>query len=241
MKYYTQLKELRIFTYNDAVKFMKSRDNATLVLRNMIKKGIIKRVKKDLYVVKEFFENNNKAKYIIGSYINDFSFISYHSALEYYELETSSLRKLQVSSPYRFYDLAFEGYDYCYCRSKILCQVDIIDDIKVTSIERTIIDCINTIGKEISLNELTNCLEKIDCLNEEKLKEVLLAYNKDTLYKKAGYYLAFFKDQLNLSNEFFDFCKMNTNDKNKTFFVSRKDEDLVYISEWSLYAYKNIR
>ena len=239
MKYYAQLNEIKVFSLNDATNLMKNRANAAVILNNMIKKKQVLRVKQNLYVSNDLYKDKN-AKFKVGSHINDDSVIAYQSALEFYGIEPKELNTVQIASSKRFYDLSFNGNDYHFCKSIVSCQVNVINDIKVTSIERTIIDCINTIGKEIELTNLVRCLNRINKLDDQKIKEVLLAYNKDVLYRKTGYVLSFFKDQIGLSNEIFTFCNERSNVKNKAYLLSSDKDKLVYIKEWGIYAYKDL-
>lgn len=242
MKYYSYLAELGIFTINDFVKIAGNKYNAEKAINNMLKKGEIRRIKRNLYTAvnastKEDFSN----KYVIASNITNFSFVSYHSAFEFYGVYNQIFYEVHVSSIKKFQQFDYGDYRYCFFETNILNQVDNIQDCKVTSLERTIVDSINMLGKVMDAEELAKCIDVIHTVNEEKLKEMLLIYDKDILYRKVGYFLSFFKKELNLSESFFHFCKEHSNCKNIGYLSSKELNDLEFINEWGLYGYKNLK
>ncbi len=60
------------------------------------------------------------------------------------------------------------------------------DGIRVTDIERTVLDSINDFEKIAGLEELLRCLEMIPFVDEEKLLWYLELYDKQFLYQWAG-------------------------------------------------------
>ena len=79
--------------------------------------------------------------------------------------------------------------------------------VRVTSLERTVIDSINDIDKIGGLEELLKCLALIPSLKEDKLVACMEDYGKGFLYQKTGYLLSFFKEEWRLSSEFFQLCR----------------------------------
>ena len=145
-------------------------------------------------------------KFQIASSINQNSYISYHSAFEFYGYYNQVFNIIQVSSNKRFTPFEYNGYSYeCYLND-IPLQIDFIQGVKVTSIERTIVDSINMLGKVMGIEELIKCLDLVHLAKENKLLEILNAYHKEILYRKVGYILSFYKDDFNLSDSFFATC-----------------------------------
>lgn len=238
---YKELMIKEVFSYNDALMILKDNDKTSVYLNRLLKKDMIKKVKKNLYVVNDLiYKEPIGSKFLIGTKINDFSFISYHSAFEFYGFYNQVFNNVNVSSLKPFNDFTFNNESFEFIKTNNNIQVDIIKGVKVTSIERTIIDSINKIGIVIDVEELIKCLNLIHFVNENKLKEMLLIYNKDVLFRKTGYILSYFKDNLRLSDDFFLFCKEHSNTLNTSKISSNEINDLEYIKEWGLYAYKDL-
>lgn len=241
MKYYSNLVSLRVFSFGDALKFISNDKSTKSYLSRMCKDGKIRRIKRDLYSVIDLFTNTDIAsQYNIASHITDSSFVSYHSAFEFYDFYNQSYTEIQISSFTKFNDFEYEDYLYHCILTKSDNQIENIQGTRVSSIERTIVDSINMLGKVMDVEELVKCIDFIRYVNYDKIKEMLLVYNKDLLYRKVGYVLSFFKDTLKLPNEFFDFCKSHSNINNYGFLSHGEIKKLEFISEWGIYAYKDL-
>ncbi len=57
--------------------------------------------------------------------------------------------------------------------------------VRITDLERTVIDSIRDFNKIGGFEELLNCLESVHYLDETKLKRYLDIYNTQGLYQKA--------------------------------------------------------
>lgn len=78
---------------------------------------------------------------------------------------------------------------------------------RVTDLERSVLDCIDAVEKVCGLEELDNCLDAIPSLDEDRLRRYLPLYDKAFLYQKTGYLLEKRQSDLKLSDNFFDFCQ----------------------------------
>ena len=89
--------------------------------------------------------------------------------------------------------------------------------------------------------ELVKCLSLVHRVNEVKIQQMRLEYDKDLLYRKVGYVLSFFKKDLNLSDGLFTFCKNKSNVLNYGHLVYGSAQDLEFIKEWGIYAFKDLK
>ena len=242
MKYYSDLVSLRVFSLNDLFKIIGNKTNAKRYLARMCKSDKIRRIKKNLYSVIDLYDKTDLASaFVIASHINDNSFVSYHSAFEFYGFYNQTYTEMQVSSTNKFSNFEYGDYYYhCYI-SKIDKQIDLVKGVKVTSLERTIVDSINMLGKVMDVEELVKCLDFVQYLNAEKIKEMLLEYNIDLLYRKVGYVLSFYKKIKGINEDFFQFCKNKSNVKNFGAISYGEMRQLEFVSEWGIYAYKNLK
>lgn len=240
MKYYGELALLGAFTYEDAAKIIKN-SNPTKTLELFLKRGYIKRVKRDLYVCSDLATGGDLVdRFRISSKINDSSFVCCHSAFEFYGFYNQVYFVNQVMSHKRFSNFEYDGMTYEYFSSKSPKQIDIVKGVRVSSLERTVVDSINTLGKSMDVEEMLKCLESIPAIDEEKIKEMLLIYDKDPLYRKTGYILSHFQKELNLSDDFFLFCKKHSKSKNIVKISNHELGDLKYVSEWRILAFKEL-
>ncbi|MBQ7276472.1 MAG: hypothetical protein IJS58_04395 [Bacilli bacterium] len=138
----------------------------------------------------------------------------------------------------RFTELEYNDYRYRCFISNNNNQIDYIQGVKVTSIERTIVDSINLLGKSMDVEELIKCISLVQHINEDKIKAMLNYYDKDLLYRKVGYILSYFKNDLNITNVFFNFCKEKSNVLNYGYLSYSEIKKLKFIKEWGLYGYE---
>ena len=208
----------------------------------MIKSGYANKIRKDLYTCYNFALNEDCAnKFQIASSINQNSYISYHSAFEFYGYYNQVFNIIQVSSNKRFTPFEYNGYSYeCYLND-IPLQIDFIQGVKVTSIERTIVDSINMLGKIMNIEELIKCLDLVHLVKENKLLEILDAYHKEILYRKVGYILSFYKNDFNLSDSFFVTCVSKGIPSNRGSLVNNDKNNLIFDSTWGLYVYPDLK
>ncbi|MBR5099277.1 MAG: hypothetical protein IK091_08665 [Spirochaetales bacterium] len=243
MKYYQDLAQFPAFTLNDAMQVMGGGAcNAPQILNAMVKKGSVRRIRQNLYTCADYVNGGDVAtRFDIASKITPSSFVAYHSAFEFYGFYNQVFSVVQVCSQSRFTNFEDNGYSYRYFASDLPNQVDTLRGVRVTSIERTIVDSINMLGKVMDTEELLKCIELIRLVNEQKIKDMLLLYNKDILFRKVGYILSYFKEEFRLSDEFFDFCRKQSDTSHIGFLCSNEIRKLEFIGQWGLYAFKDLR
>lgn len=212
---------------------------------NWIKKNLrdfnIKKVRNSLYVSIDSKGYNLSNKFQIASKINKYAYISYHSALEYYGLANQVFNDVIVSSSVRFNNFVFEDSEYIFIKSNNYEQVNFIEleEIRIPSLEKTIIDCIDDINLAGGIEEIANALEQIKYLDEMKLLDALKSYNKVFLYQKTGYLLEMFNGNLSLSENFFEECKKHLTAQIK-YFLNDDYNDVVLNKKWRLIAPINL-
>ena len=240
MKYYSELALLGVFNYDDAKKIINN-TNPMKVLSSYIKKGYIKKIKHNLYTCVDLVTYTDLTdKYLIATKINDDSFIIGHTAFEFYGFYNQVFYNCQVAALKKFQEFEYDNINYEYFSSNNLTQVVTLKGVKVTTIERTIIDSIDLIDKVMDLEELLKCIDVIPKIKEANLKEMLLSYDKDILYRKVGYILSYFKDELNLSDDFFSFCINHSSSTNRGRLTKYNIDKQIYIPKWHLYGFKNL-
>lgn len=239
MKYLNEIIKLKIFSFNDFIKVVGNSNLANKTLQNYLKKGYIIRIKKNLYGVKSLETNEVLAsKFLIASSITDTSFISHHSAFEFYGCYNQIYNMVNVSSLSKFNEFDFEGNKYSFIQAKNNEFVEVVRGVKVSTIERTIVDSIKDSGKYSDLEETLNCINLIPYISVNDILKYLKKINNKMLYKKVGIILSLFKEKFNIPNYFFDKCH-KVSDSVKGYFDSNK-QALIYNSEWRIFIYKDL-
>lgn len=242
MKYYKNLAKFTAFTLEDAAKTIGSKALASKNLNAMVKNGMVHRIKNNLYTCIDLIKGGDGAnRFQIASKITDDSFINYHTAFEFYASYNQMYFTNQVCSTKKFQTFEYDFYSYECHLTNVLEQVDVVQGVRVSTIERTIIDTIDVLGKVMDAEELVKCLDIVSMVDESKLYEMLSIYDKDILYRKAGYILSFYKDELRISEDFFTKCKNKGKFSNKGYLLRSGEGKLVFIPEWGIYGYKDLK
>ena len=175
MKHYEKLLELGCFSKNDLEQIAGSEAAAKWLCREYQKKGYIERVKRDLYVAISLETQQPIAnRYVIASHISNDAAVSYHSAFEFYGYSNQVFYETQVTSESRFRDFEYDGVTYRRIAPRITGGITEINGIRVTTLERTVIDSINLFEKIGGLEELLRCLALIPTLDEAAIKTLVV-------------------------------------------------------------------
>lgn len=177
-------------------------------LDNALKQGLIRRVRKDLYVSVSLETHQPTVnKFEIASRLSPTACVSHHAALEFYGYANQVFYDLTFISQSKVKAFDFDGVSYRQIFSGVSEGVSEQNGVRVTDLERSVLDCIDDVEKVCGLEELEACLDAIPSLNEGKLRQYLPLYGKAFLYQKTGYLLEKRKTDLKLSESFFDFCR----------------------------------
>lgn len=237
MKYYDELLKLGVFSKNKVDILTGNPDTGKTLLRNYMRKGYISRVKHNYYAVKSLETKETiPDRYAIGSCVNGGSYISHHTAFEYYGMSNQVFNEVTVSSPQGFKNFSFDGVEYTWKKSPF--EDGVITPVKwirVTDIERTIIDSIKDFPKIGGLEELLRCLDMATVIDETKLATYLACYDNQFLYQKTGYILSHFK-KMKLPASFFNLCQSRIGKSIRYLSQDIVYEKPVYHASWQVYA-----
>lgn len=241
MNLYKELAAIRCFTHNDMVQITGSESAAQWQIKNYLKKGYIERVRRDLYaVVSMETEQPIPSRFQIASCISADSFVSHHSAFEFYGYANQVFYDVYFATEKKVRSFDYEGLHYqpVIWRGNTGVQKT-NNGVRVTSLERTVIDSIADFTRIGGLEELLRCLSLIPALDEKGLLESLEIYGRGQLYQKVGYILESYKGELSLSDAFFEKCVTGSS-ASKTYLFDRQD-DFVFHERWLLYAPKELK
>lgn len=237
MDVFTELAKYPVFTIDDVKKLTDNEKTAYSQLDRLMKKELVKKVRKNIYsVVNPTTGQLVATRYQIACAITDTAYISHHSAFEYYGLANQVFYEVYVSSETRFNHFEHDHVTYKYVASRMkegIVEAKNTTGVRITDLERTVIDSIRDFNKIGGFEELLNCLEGIHYLDVTKLKQYLDIYNTQGLYQKAGYLLEHYRKETQPSKEFIEYCKSKIG-KSRRYLVSEEKDNSYYNSDWKL-------
>lgn len=237
MDLYRKLAKNPTFSINDMEELGINKKTAYYFLDSMMKKGLVKKIRNNIYSIIDPSTGQIYAnRYQIACSITDTAYISHHSAFEYYGLANQVYYEVYVSSKTRFNHFEYEGIDYKYIASRMdegVIEAKNTRGIRVTDLERTLIDSINDFNKIGGFEELINCIDGIHYVDEKALKKYLDIYDRQILYQRAGYILNQFKADMKLSDKFINYCKGKIG-SSKRYLINDMKKNNILDKEWNL-------
>lgn len=243
MATFTALYKMRIFNFEDVMREMKlsHAGTSTAISRWQSQKGL-KPIRRNMYVTIDPSTDAPMCdKFELSSKISESSYVGWHTALELHGVAHQPFYNAYVGSKSRFKDFAFEGIDFVYCAAPFepTAENGVITPkgnpyVRVTDLERTVIDCCDRIERAGGIEELLHCMEGISLLDEPKLEKYLALYNKAFLYQKVGFILEHSKEHHHISDQFIEMCRSKGALHTKRL-TSTGDSD-TYLCRWKLYV-----
>lgn len=229
-----------LFTPADLAQQLGSMRSAQTLLLRYQRQGYVSKVRRGLYCANNVATFQPEAnKYQVASSITPSSFIAYHAAMEYHGLAHQVYYDVAVGSEQPFNPFDFDGNHYNCYHLPVNVGIDIpVADIhvRVTNVERTVIECIDRIDLCGGWEELINCLRSVQYLRDEQLFSILRLYEKIALYKKVGF--LFEQLKLPVSHSLIGACRQYAKDS-VTYLTSDGSSDTFYAA-WRLYAPGNL-
>jgi len=240
--YLHKLHGVKLFTLQDVAALTGNESTAKSLLASGTSDATICHIRTNLYGVTDLATGQCVSnKFEIASNISETSCVAYHSAMEYHGLGQQLFNEMSVISTSTFRTFDFEGITYVRRQPKITEGVIVPvmnSKVRVTDLERTIVDCIDRIKYAGGLEELLNNFTSVAYIDETKLKTYLDAYAKASLYQKAGFLLSMYKKRWRLSANFFRHCKAHIG--KSTRYLTDVADNTEYVSEWRLCVPENM-
>lgn len=243
MTAYQELVKLIIFSISDVEALTENKKTAYSLIYRLMNRGLVKKIRNNMYscvnpVTGDVIAN----RYQIACASSESAYVSHYSACEFHGLNNLKFSEVHVSSTSRFRNFEFEGTKYKYIASKSslgVIQPEKSEMIRVTNIEKTIVDGIKDIDRFGDLEYLIESISKIDVLDTKKLTNYLDDYKIQSLFQKAGFLLGYFLVNFNMPEEFYNYCKDRVG-KSTRYLNNDAKDDGEYIKEWKLVIPKHI-
>ena len=174
MKHYEDLVAHGCFSRDELIALVKKPSTANNIIYDYQKKGLIEKVKRDYYAVISLETKQPVlSRYQIGAYMFPDAYLTHHSAFEVYGYGSQVFYECFVATDKRFSDFEYNGVMYRRVPKRTDADVIIHGNVRVTSIEQTVVDSIRDFEKIGGLEEVIRCLMLVPGLNEQKMLECL--------------------------------------------------------------------
>lgn len=240
MELYKKLAAMRCFTREDMVGLTGSENAARWQIKKYLEKGCVERIRRDLYAVISLETSQAiPNRFQIASSVAADSMVTHHSAFEYYGYANQVFYDVYFSTASRVRSFSYDGVSYIPVQWKgDYGSIETGTGVRVTSLERTVIDSISDFEKIGGLEELLRCLALVPTLDPDKLLMSLEMHQQSQLYQKAAYILESFREELGLPDPFFYECQKRSSNS-KTYLFPKRD-GFVFHEQWKLYAPKDL-
>ena len=236
MNLYFELLKKPIFCVEDVNVFYNNIESARSAIKRMMKEKMVAKIRNNMYTCISGETGAPVAnRFQIASHITPTSYVSHHTAMEYYGITDQVFYDVYVSSVTAFREFTFDGYTYRYVASKSLEGVEkpaFSGGIAITNIERTIVDCVKDMDKIAGIEEVVQNIETMGRMQEKRILKYLELFQNQFLYQKLGYLLSERKEQMGLSDAFFHKCKEKIGKSKR--YLTRDQEGGRYDDEWKL-------
>lgn len=236
MNMYFEMMKHPVFSVDNLLQYYNNYESARSAVKALVRKGLAVKIRNNMYTCISGETNSPVAnRFQIASSITPTACVSHHTAFEYYGMMNQVYYDIYVSSQTLFRDFFFDGYTFHCLKTDIPDEIDTPEysgGIRVTSLERTVIDSIRSMDKIAGTEEMIEILKVCPKLNEDKLIKYISLYNNQFLWQKTGFLLSMFKEQLGISEEFLNYCKKEYGKSHR--YISSDIYNGKYDSNWQL-------
>ncbi len=197
-----------VFRYSEFASFMRGRGiESSASIRKLLnyhhQAGHLVHIRRNLYaVLAGSFEGPRYLDpYLIGSKAAEDAILGYHTGLELHGLAYTTFNEITYISSRRLTGFSFEGQNYRPAlMPKALIKSGHTDfgvetihrnglDLRVTNLERTLVDIIDRVDLGGGFEEIYRSLENVVRVNAHEILSYALLLNNTTTIAKLGYFL----------------------------------------------------
>jgi len=242
MNLYFELLKTPVFTVEDVNKNYNNMDSARSAIKRLMKEKMVAKIRNNMYTCISGETGAPIAnRFQIASKITPTSYVSHHTAMEYYGITDQVYYDVYVASETSFREFEFDGYTYHFVATKDMEGVEtpaLSGGIRITNLERTLVDSIKDMDKIAGIEEVIQDITGIKRMQEKRVLKYLDLLSNQFLYQKMGFLLSEHKDQMGLSEGFFEICKSQIGKSKR--YITKDMSGGHYIDEWKLVVPDNI-
>jgi predicted transcriptional regulator of viral defense system len=168
-------------------------DKKRLLLKNVISdlsiKGYLFRLKRGLYLVSQDRVMDPDMLIKVGTQIHS-GYVAFSSALYLHKLLDYHPFTIFIATSKWSKKIEFGEYDMMFvAMGKRLAGLEVMGDIWVSDLEKTLFDCIYKPDKAGGYQNITKAFSQIEDLNWDRFESYLCQYGTDPMRQRAGYIL----------------------------------------------------
>ena len=223
--------------------FYSSERTARAALGKLLKESMVLKIRNGLYTCVSGENGGPVAnRFQVASAITTSSYVSHHTAFEYYGTVDQVFYEVYVGSETRFHDFEFDGYTYHYVKGQMkegIVSPEFGGGVRVTDKERTITDSIKDLNLIAGLEEVLSCVASVSSIDEAKMLKYLAGYDIGFLYQKTGFIFSEYQKELGISDDFIRICKARSGNSKR--YLTNGISEPAYSGEWKLVYPKNMK
>lgn len=221
------------------------------LLHYHVQKSHITRIRRGYYAVTATkFNQNTDDIFLIAGRVSDASIIAYHTALAFYGIAYSLLNTVYFINDKPMAAFEFQGVGY----NAVLAPKALLPDaalnetkrhdrfgltIRVTSIERTFVDCLDKPQFSGGYEEIWQAANMIDFLDVERMIAYAFQLSNATTIAKLGLFLEMHQEQFQVDEQLL--VQLEKNKPKGIHYLSRGSSDNCYQRRWNLMSPKSIQ
>lgn len=253
MKLRKFFKRSPVFTTEEMMSFLReqgssSRWTCKSLLAYHVKQGRILRVRRGFYATIPEGVNSHEYSvdpYLLASKITNDAVLSHHTALEYHGCAYSTFYRFtylssKPSQSFTFQSVVFKGLRFpmkLVKKRKELFGVTVSSrlelDVRVTSLERTVVDLLDRPRWGGSWEEIWRSLESIEFFNLDHVIEYALLLENSSTIAKVGFFLEQHRENLMVEESHLKILKKHRT-KSPHYFDRNSKKPGRFLKEWNL-------
>ena len=183
------------------------------MLQYHLAKEHISRIRRGYYAITSILKSRSVTDdpFLIAGRVTEDAIVAYHSALSFHGLAYSLFSDFyfisgQLIQPFEFMQATYHrvAHSKTLQPKKILMETKIHDrqglDIKVTTVERTLVDCLNKPKFSGGWEEIWRAGEMINFLDIDRMIHYALCLDNATTIAKVGFFLEQHQEQFNVNS-----------------------------------------
>jgi predicted transcriptional regulator of viral defense system len=249
MSVHSYLEEHPVFTLDEFRSEMGTGHSAYNLLTRAVRRGLADRVMRGVYVSRAGrYSKEEPDPYLVAAATSPDAVMVYHSALELHGLAHSPSRRVQFTATRATPRFTYRGFDYRrYDLPRTVSPADAVKSttlvsrpsgvVRVTTRERTLVDCVNRTDLSGGLEEVSRSLAALPYVDATKVLAYLRELASPTAVARAGWFLEQRAREWYVSED--ALAEMRTMLGKGPYYLARSNEAGTWVPSWRLYLPEN--